>query len=241
LNNAAVVASRLLQWHVNAEIASLSWRGASDPYAVLIAVLMLQHTTREQASKVFPFFMEKYPSAEALSGADEGELREMLRPLGLVNRRTKTLMSVARRLRDSSFGSFPRTLDELLELEGVGDYTASTILCIAFGQSLPIVDVNSARVIDRVFGKGEAHNFYDSAETDMKKLNLALLDFAHYVCTARRPKCATCPISAQCEFYQSEQQSQGRLLPVPQAQTPPSAYPMQVGHIALELNQKSPQ
>ena len=201
MKDAHKVASRLLDWHARANTPALPWRGSKDPYTILVAVLMLRHTAREQAARIFPGFIEKYPSAGALASADKQELTEMLRPLGLVNSRAAIFLEVAAELARAP--SFPSTLPELLGLPGVGLYTASTVLCIAFGQSVPMIDVNSERVLGRVFGPGNTQDFFRSANVDVRKLNLALLDFAHYVCRAKTPLCESCLINPYCLFYRN--------------------------------------
>jgi len=160
---------------------------------------MLKRTTREQAARIFPSFVERYPNASALASAREEELRELLRPLGLVSSRVAAFQEIGTKLAHAA--SFPSTLRELLELRGVGSYSASAVLCIAFGQRVPMVDVNSRRVICRVFGENSAQEFFSLARADMRRLNLALLDFAHYVCKARNPLCGSCPVSARCLYY----------------------------------------
>jgi A/G-specific adenine glycosylase len=201
LRDAPKVASDLVKWHALADNPVLPWRGSQDPYAILMAVLMLRHTAREQAARVFSDFIRRYPTVDVLASADRQELKEMLRPLGLVNSRTDIFLEVAARLAREP--SFPSTLPALLELPGVGTYSASTVLCVAFGQELPMVDVNSERVIGRVFGPDATQDFFRSAHADVRKLNLALLDFAHYVCKAKNPRCESCLINSYCLFYKN--------------------------------------
>lgn len=214
---ARLVATKLLRWRRTHETPALPFRGVRDPYSILVAVLMLQRTTREQVARVYPAFIERFPEPGSLARASPGELRSLLHPLGLEQRRTSLLLAVARELVKHWPSSFPSTMRELLELPGVGVYSASTILCISFGQQVPMIDVNSERIVRRVFGEAiEVRDFFRWSESDLRELNLALLDFAHYVCKARKPLCITCPLRHHCDFFYA----QVSLAPAPSSPRP---------------------
>jgi len=168
--------------------------------------MLLRRTTREQALKLFPKFIDRYPDTGLLAAAPLSQIRKILRPLGLVNARSRDLKRAAVIL--STRDGFPSTLEELRQIPGVGSYTAATVLCIAFGMDFPMIDVNSTRVLSRICeGRNDvgqrrvAELFRQVGRGDVRELNLALLDFAHYICTARDPKCSICPVKQRCRYY----------------------------------------
>jgi A/G-specific adenine glycosylase len=129
----------IIRWHQRASIQIFPWRLVDDPYKVLVAVMLLRRTTREQALKLFPEFIGRYPDPGLLAKAPLPQIRKVLRPLGLVNARSRDLKSAAVIL--SRRDGFPSTLEELRQIPGVGSYTAATVLCIAFGMDIPMIDV----------------------------------------------------------------------------------------------------
>lgn len=151
-------------------------------------------------AKVFPQFISKYPNVDSLSRARRETLLTMLRPLGLANTRVETLIRVARKLKAAR--TFPRSIEQLKELDGVGDYIASAVLCLGFGLDVPMVDVNAIRVIGRISGVSDTHSFYRSLRTDTQELNLAILGHAHVICKVARPKCEECPVSPHCRYFE---------------------------------------
>jgi A/G-specific adenine glycosylase len=197
--------AQIIRWHQRASIPTFPWRLVDDPYKVLVAVMLLRRTTREQALKLFPEFIDRYPDPGLLAKAPLPQIRKFLRPLGLVKARSRDLKGAATIL---SRRDFPSTLEELRQIPGVGSYTAATVLCIAFGMDIPMIDVNSTRVLSRIFeGRDDVGQrrvselFRKVGRGDARELNLALLDFAHYVCTARDPKCPICPVKRRCRYY----------------------------------------
>jgi len=170
---------------------------------------MLQQT---QVPRVIPKYREwltRYPSLEHLARARAGEVREVWYPLGY-NVRPLRLRQIARTALRDHGGRLPRTRDELLRLPGIGPYTAGAVLSFAFGQDVPILDTNVRRVLRRVF-IGDAARPRDRAlwalgaellpPGEAYDFNQALMDVGATICTARRPRCAGCPLSRLCVSY----------------------------------------
>jgi A/G-specific adenine glycosylase len=204
-----VFADLLLKWWKDNK-RDLSWRRTNCPYSVLVAELLLKKTTAVQVARVYDKILGAYPSPEALCSADRHELGELLKPLGMSHRRTDILVKLGCALVREYNGEVPLDRKELLKLPGVGPYTANAVLVLIQSEELPLLDTNFIRIIQRVF---RIESSKSRARSDEKlwrfagtlipqgkgrKFNLAVLDFAALVCTARNPKCESCPVKTLC-------------------------------------------
>lgn len=173
---------------------------------------MLQKTDVKKVLNVFPQFISKYPSPNALSNATIKSLRKELFLLG-IHDRAKRLKKTAKILIDRFNGRVPNEKDKLLTLKGVGDYIANAVLCFAFNKDVPIVDTNVIRVLERFFSfkSNKVRPRMDKLiwqfagnlvlKDNAKQYNRALLDFTAVICTARKPNCLICPISKRCDYF----------------------------------------
>ena len=201
----------LLEWWEKNK-RDFPWRRTSDPYAVLIAELLLRKTTAKQVEKVYEAFLMRYPNSELLSTATEAEVEEFLRPLGMEHRRAKLLVELGKILVERYKGRVPNNIEDLLQLPGVGAYTANAVLCFAYGKNAVIVDTNAVRVFQRVFGfRSKRRRPKDdpalwefarsTAPPDrVKEFNFAIIDFAYSICIAKKPRCHLCPADSICEY-----------------------------------------
>jgi A/G-specific adenine glycosylase len=198
----------LLTWYARSG-RKLPWRRTRDPYRVLVSEVMLQQT---QVSRVVPKYREwlqRYPSLEALAGASAAEVRETWHPLGY-NIRPLRLRAIARRVVRRHGGRLPETREGLLALKGIGAYTAGAVLSFAFGRDAAILDTNVRRVLRRVW-MGERSRVRDGALWELAAqllppgraydFNQALMDLGATICTARSPRCGTCPLAGVCASY----------------------------------------
>lgn len=202
----------VLRWFY-ANGRAFPWRSVrSTKYQKVIAEVLLQRTKADVVGRMFPAFISKYPSWASLSKATQNELEDLLRPLGLWKRRAVSIQSLAR-IMASRRGRFPKVRTEVEDLPGVGQYIRNAILMFDQGQHLPLLDVNFARVLERVFGPRKLSDIrYDPylqelasrmvQHQDPSEMNWALLDFASLVCTIRTPKCETCPLNRVCCYAQ---------------------------------------
>lgn len=206
-----IMGSLLLEWWERNK-RRFPWRRRKNPYAVLIAEMLLRKTTAKQVEKMYREFMKKYPTPNALSNADENELREQLRPLGMEHNRAKLFIKFGKAVVNDSKGRIPSSEKELLKLSGVGLYAANAVLSFSHSRNVPMVDTNFIRVIGRVFdftsSKARARNdsrIWEFAEElipdgKSREFNLAVLDFAAGVCKHRNPECIDCPLIQICAF-----------------------------------------
>ena len=135
---------KVLSWYAENK-RDLPWRKTTNPYEILVSEIMLQQT---QVDRVIPFyhrFLATFPTFEALSKADKVVLLKLWQGLGY-NNRVLRLQRLAQEL-TAAQKPFPQTYEQLLELPGIGPYTARAVLAFAFNCSVPVVDTNIRRVL----------------------------------------------------------------------------------------------
>jgi len=212
-----VFSRRLLAWWKNNK-RDFPWRHTNDPYAVLIAEMLLRKTTAPQVDRLYKALIGRYPDAKSLSEADENELRDMIKPLGMEHKRAKLLKEVSHVIIRSYNGIIPSAQKELLQLPGIGLYAANAVLSFSHAQNVPMVDTNFVRLIKRVFGyttsrarARDDQQIWEFAKILVpkgrsKEFNLAVIDFASLVCRVRVPKCEVCPLTSICVFFKKNTQ-----------------------------------
>ncbi|GJM23858.1 MAG: A/G-specific adenine glycosylase [Phycisphaerae bacterium] len=200
---------RLLNWY-DRHRRDLPWRSDDpDPYAVWLSEMMLQQTQTSTVAPYYAAFLKAYPNVEALAAADRDDILAMWAGLGYY-RRAHHLHDAAKIVADELGGCFPDTVRALMELPGVGRYSAGAIASIAFGVSAPILDGNVKRVLSRVFAIRDSQSdaktielLWDiSAKVIPRKrcgdFNQALMDLGATTCTPKVPGCGTCPLKQLC-------------------------------------------
>lgn len=186
------------------------WRHTLDPYAIFVAEFMLQKTDAETVVPIYETFLSRYPTLQDLAAATVDDIAQILKPLGLFFRADRLYQS-AQILLDKYEGKIPASEKLLLELPGIGIYTARSICANAFNQPLAVLDTNVARILERFFGlKGERVKsrcklLWKAAELvalarKVGTWNLTLLDFGATVCTAKNPLCSKCLLQKQCNY-----------------------------------------
>lgn len=209
------MASVIVKWYGENK-RDLPWRRepyCSDAYCVYISEIMLQQT---QVKTVIPYWerwMRELPTIEALAAAKEDCVLKLWEGLGYYSR-ARNLQKAARMIVAGGNG-FPRDLNKILELPGIGPYTAGAIASIAFGLPAPILDGNVMRVLTRVFAlrgnpKEQPLNaqLWEMAATLAKTaeplgacshLNQGLMELGALLCSPRGPNCEVCPLAASCK------------------------------------------
>lgn len=187
----------------------LPWRKTKDPYAIWVSEIILQQTRINQGMDYFRRFMERFPDVATLAGADPEDVLLVWQGLGYYSR-ARNMHQAARTIQSVHKGVFPSTYEKLIELKGVGPYTAAAIASIAFGEKQAVVDGNVHRLISRLFGIGEPPGaspgrsavYRKAAELlypeDPGTFNQAMMEVGSMICAPTNPKCADCPLSARC-------------------------------------------
>ncbi|MFO0868297.1 MAG: A/G-specific adenine glycosylase [Pirellulales bacterium] len=188
---------------------TLPWRGTRDPYRVWISEIMLQQT---QVATVIPYyerFVAAFPDAATLAAAPEHEVLRLWEGLGYY-RRARNLHAAARVIVERHGGQFPRQIDDVRRLPGIGRYTAGAILSIALDQPHPIVEANTRRLYCRLLAcaadptsAAVEQACWSLAERLVPArgaglLNQALMELGSLVCTPRDPACGSCPLASLC-------------------------------------------
>jgi A/G-specific adenine glycosylase len=212
----------LMKW-AEGNLREFPWRETTDPYKVCVAEIMLHQTFAWKVAPVYGAFIQRYPDVVALSRAQLPTLTKMLYPLGL-NYRARILKEMAKAVVKNHGGAFPTDKKGLLSLPGVGEYTASAILCFAYGEQVPIIDANVVRVYARFLGLGlrlprssPNKEILRAAAKALPKgrareFNYAILDFASVVCSHYNPKHANCPVVAKCMYFGGKRGPDGKAL-----------------------------
>ena len=187
------------------------WRRTRDPYAVLVSEVMLQQT---QIATVlgrgfYVRFLEKFPDVRALAAAEDDELLKAWEGLGYY-RRARMLRESARAVQGIHGGSFPDSYQAILDLPGVGRYTAGAVLSFAFDKPAPIVDGNVARVLARLLDRADPIDsgpvqkwLWETAERLLdqehpRAFNSALMELGQTHCRPGVPDCLSCPVASFC-------------------------------------------
>jgi len=185
----------------------LPWRRTRDPWAVLVAELMLQQTQVTRVAERYPAFLARFPTPQTMADAPLAEVLDAWAGLGYY-RRARDLHRAARSVVAEHGGVLPDSLEALRTLPGIGPYTARAVLAFAHERDVGVVDTNAARVLARAVagtamtasavqrladalvppGAGWAHN-------------QTVLDLGATVCTARAPRCDACPIAHACAWH----------------------------------------
>jgi len=202
------LADRLLPWY-REHRRDLSFRRTRDPYAILVAEVLLQRTRIASGLPYFERFMAAFPTVVDLAAAPEERVLKAWEGLGFYGR-ARNLHRAAKAVVADHGGRIPGTFARLRELPGIGDYTAGAVASIAFGERVPAVDGNAIRVLARVFRlrgdltRGDARRGLVGIAADLVPpgepgtFNQALMELGATVCRPRAPRCPECPLRDLC-------------------------------------------
>ena len=194
------LATQLLAWFAR-ERRDLPWREEPrDPYRVWLSEVMLQQTRVDVVLPYFARFVQRFPTVQDLARAPLGDVLALWSGLGYYSR-ARNLHAAAQQLaRD-----FPRTAAGLARLPGFGPYTSAAVASLAFGEDVPLVDGNVARVLSRVLRlEGDARaRSWEAAAALLPRgkagaFNEALMELGALVCAPRAPRCGACPLERSC-------------------------------------------
>jgi A/G-specific adenine glycosylase len=202
---------RLLVWY-RRHARDLPWRGTRDPYVVWVSEIMLQQTQVATVVPYFNSFLRRFPTVQALADAREDDVLRLWEGLGYY-RRARQLHRAAQVVVAEHGGRFPRDVEAVRQLPGIGRYTAGAILSIACDAREPILEANTIRLLARLLAhrddprKAEGQRLlWQTAERLLPRrgagrFNQALMELGSLICTPREPRCDACPVAELCPTF----------------------------------------
>lgn len=181
-----------------------------NPYQLLVAVILSAQCTDKRINLVTPAIFAKYPTPATLAKATFDELFPIIRSVSYPNNKTKHLTGMAQMVMSKFNGEIPLTVQELIELPGVGRKTANVITSVIDNQPNMAVDTHVFRVSARIGLTTNAKNPLQAELQLIKQIPKELVHIAHhwlilhgrYTCIARKPKCENCGITEACKHFQ---------------------------------------
>ena len=200
--NRASFGRTLLRWY-HLHHRDLPWRETRDPYRIWLSEIMLQQTRVAAVLQHYRTFLERFPNIQTLAAATEDQVLSAWSGLGYY-RRARMLHRCAQEVVHKNDGRLPQNSDALLELPGIGRYTAAAIASIAFSEPIAVVDGNVERVLRRITGNNltSAQTWQTAQEFLVTSrpgdFNQAMMELGATLCLPRMPKCAACPVRKWC-------------------------------------------
>ncbi len=220
------VIPKLLTWYAE-NYRKLPWRETKNPYFIWISEIILQQTRVDQGMQYYFNFIDKYPKINDLAAAPEDDVLKTWQGLGYYAR-ARNLHKAAKWVCELQNGHFPTTFEGILQLPGVGDYTASAIASFAYNLPHAAVDGNVKRVSSRFWGMEipiDSSTFVKQAKALLSDViphdqpatfNQAMIELGAMVCKPTQPDCENCPLQSECAAFL---QKKTHLLPVVGAKT----------------------
>lgn len=202
----------LIKWHKSDNSRTMPWKGIKDPYKIWLSEIILQQTRVEQGLSYYEKFVTTYPTIQHLAKANQEDAFKLWEGLGYYNR-CKNLLFTANTIVKDLNGEFPNNYETLLNLKGIGPYTAAAIASFAYNLPYAVVDGNVFRVLSRFFGiatptdttKGK-QLFTELANKVLEKtepglFNQAIMDFGATICKPALPNCGSCIMQKKCTAF----------------------------------------
>ncbi len=208
----------LIKWYLQNK-RDLPWRNTTNPYHIWLSEIMLQQTRVAQGLPYFLSFTEAFPTVFDLANADEEKVLKLWQGLGYYSR-ARNLHKTAQYIATELNGIFPSTYEGLLQLKGVGEYTAAAIASFSYNEAVPVVDGNVFRVLSRYFDietdiaqasakKEFTALAYELMPKDTPALfNQAIMEFGALQCVPKNPDCSSCIFNTSCAALQKRKVEQ---------------------------------
>lgn len=177
-----------------------------NPFELLVATVLSAQSTDVMVNKITPELFRRWPGPAQLAAADPSEVEKVLARIGMFRQKTKNIVGLSKLLVERHGGAVPRTLEELIQLPGVGRKTANVVLGVAFGAPEGVVVDTHVQRISQRLGLTR-HTEPPEIERDLMRLfdpslwdplSHTLIFHGRRICTARKPACAACPAQAAC-------------------------------------------
>jgi endonuclease-3 len=178
-----------------------------NPFELLVATILSAQCTDSQVNRVTPELFKRMHTPRDFVAASIAEIERIVRPTGFYRNKARNIKSCCQALVERHGGEVPRTLEELVALPGVGRKTANVVLGAAFNTPGIVVDTHVARITHRLAltrnrdpKKTELDLMRVIPKEEWSDFSLRLIFFGRETCTARKPKCPTCPLRPLCPY-----------------------------------------
>lgn len=210
--NASTLRRRLLAWYDRHGRKNLPWQRSRDPYHIWVSEIMLQQTQVATVIAYYERFLKRFPDIQTLARAKLDSVLHHWTGLGYYAR-ARNLQKAAQKIVREHDGQFPRDIEAVAELPGIGRSTAGAILAFAFGQRHPILDGNVKRVLTRLHAidapiaqretETTLWNLADryTPQSRIAEYTQAIMDLGATLCRPRNPNCPACPVRSDCTAY----------------------------------------
>ena len=201
------ISNQVVAWYLESGRHHLPWRHKVTPYRIWISEIMLQQTQVQTVIPYFNAFIKKYPTLGKLSSTSEDEILAMWSGLGFY-RRARNIFAAKEIIKIDYQNKFPKKLEQIISLPGIGKSTAGALMSLAFLEPQPILDGNVKRVISRLIKKDIAtlkeKELWGLSEKlvnheDCFSYTQGIMDLGATVCTQANPLCQTCPLNKDCK------------------------------------------
>lgn len=202
----------LIEWYLQKK-RDLPWRNTTNPYPIWLSEIILQQTRVAQGMPYFYAFLESFPTVKELAIADEQQVLKLWQGLGYYSR-ARNLHQTAQYIANELDGVFPNSYAGLIQLKGIGEYTAAAIASFAYNEPVPVVDGNVFRVVSRYFGiesdisAGKTKKEFTALAAKLLSkeqpalFNQAIMEFGAMHCTPKNPDCENCIFNSSCVALQ---------------------------------------
>ena len=202
----------LIEWYLQNK-RDLPWRNTTNPYPIWLSEIILQQTRVAQGIPYFYAFLESFPTVKELAIADEQQVLKLWQGLGYYSR-ARNLHQTAQYIANELDGVFPNSYAGLIQLKGIGEYTAAAIASFAYNEPVPVVDGNVFRVVSRYFGiesdisTGKTKKEFTALAAELLSkeqpalFNQAIMEFGAMHCTPKNPDCENCIFNSSCVALQ---------------------------------------
>ena len=202
----------LIEWYLQNK-RDLPWRNTTNPYPIWLSEIILQQTRVAQGMPYFYAFLESFPTVKELARADEQQVLKLWQGLGYYSR-ARNLHQTAQYIANELEGVFPNSYAGLIQLKGIGEYTAAAIASFAYNEPVPVVDGNVFRVVSRYFGiesdisTGKTKKEFTALAAELLSkeqpalFNQAIMEFGAMHCTPKNPDCENCIFNSSCVALQ---------------------------------------
>lgn len=208
---------KVIDWFLANAVSEETELNYSNPYELLIAVILSAQCTDKRVNKITPALFEAFPSYEVLAVASSDEVFQYIKTCSYPNNKAKHLVGMAKVLQEEFGGVVPSEIKDLIKMPGVGRKTANVIASVVYDKPAMAVDTHVFRVSERI---GLTTNSKTPLATEKElvkyipeeyiaKAHHWLILHGRYICLARKPKCEKCGLTEWCRYFQK---NKGRML-----------------------------